>query len=682
MLSLEFIQVGAMSSLLVVVIIYTGIYLANRSPYIGAWLLGWLLFMIAATALLWMPFALEPSIPLIALHFLLILSALSLLWGTHLFYSLSFSRLWVYTFIPIIIWTLLAIFLGLNGLLSMLPIIAFICIIDIFQGRIWLNHYRKYETGRRITGWAYCLLGIHHLDAPYLYLHSQIVPWGYMVTLALVLIASLGTLKIHQEKQQEELLESEERFRVLAENASDLVYRYRLTPTPGYEYVSPSVIAFNGYSPEDHYKDPDLIYKTVHPEDRYMFRPMGQNLNPVNTIWLRFMHRDGHIIWTEQRYQYIFDAQGSIIAIQGIIRDVTERLKMEKQIEYISMHDALTGLYNRSFFEDKMQTFDNISFIPVGVIVCDLDGLKLVNDSLGHEAGDRLLIAAARLVENHSTTDDIVARIGGDEFAMLLPNSDTGRTQTIVAGIVQSVEEYKQNNPHSLLSLSIGFEIKTDNEMSLNETLKKADHNMYREKLYRSQSVHSTIVTTLTNTLKERDYLTEVHSDRLQNSVALLGRSIGLSESRIADMLLFARFHDIGKVGIPDRILFKPEPLTEEEQLEMQRHCEIGFRLAQSGPELITIADWILKHHEWWDGNGYPLALAGEEIPLECRILAIVDAYDAMVSSRPYRQGISSAEALNELRRCSGTQFDPYLVDQFIDLMEKELRLVSKPAPA
>lgn len=675
MLTADFIQIASLSGLLVVIIIYAGIYLGNRSPYIIAWLSGWIVFLLSAVAVLWVD---KFSFSFLFLHFLLCSSTFLLLWGTHFFDNRPFSILWSWAL------AILLAYLGAYKLLDfkfsiiLIYMTVFDGIASIYHGVIWINSHFQKKTRSLITGSAFFFLGIYYLLTLYLAPRGLINSWCYLLHLGLIMIASMGTLKIIMNFNRQQLVESEERFRRLAENASDLVFFYQMHPVPKFEYVSPSVVAFNGYTPEDHYNDPDLIYKSVHPDDRYMFKTMGQNIRPVTTIWLRFVHRDGHVIWTEQRFRYIFDNDGAVVGIQGIIRDVTERLEMQKQIEYISMHDALTGLYNRAYFEDKIQQFNNPAFSPVGVIMCDLDGLKLVNDSLGHDAGDKLLTAAAQLLKNNSRNDDIPARIGGDEFALLLPNSDEKQTQAIAGAILKSLEDYNHDNPHSLLSLSVGYDVKKDSDTSIDETLKKADHNMYREKLFRSQSIHSTIVKTLTNTLKERDYITKTHSDRLLNLITRLGKNLGLSDSRIADMQLLAKFHDIGKVGIPDRILLKPGPLNENEKQEMQRHSEIGYRLAQSGPDLITIADWILKHHEWWDGNGYPLGLKGEEIPLECRILAIADAYDAMISSRPYREGRTPAEAVIELQKCSGTQFDPYLVDKFVELIEEDLGLRSE----
>jgi len=154
---------------------------------------------------------------------------------------------------------------------------------------------------------------------------------------------------------------------------------------------------------------------------------------------------------------------------------------------------------------------------------------------------------------------------------------------------------------------------------------------------------------------------------------------IGLPESTTADLSLLAKFHDIGKVGISDAILLKEGPFTPEEWAEMKRHCEIGYRIALSAADLVPIADWILKHHEWWDGQGYPLGIKGEEIPVECRLLAIANAYEALTSARTYRRTCSHWEAVAELRRCAGTQFDPELLEMFIRMLET---LLSELVPA
>jgi len=368
----------------------------------------------------------------------------------------------------------------------------------------------------------------------------------------------------------------------------------------------------------------------------------------------------------------LFDRDGNLAGAIESIRDTTEQKLLEDRLKYMSLHDSLTGLHNRAYFEEEMRRLESGRDDSVGIIVCDVDGLKLVNDTLGHENGDLLLMAAAGVIKDSFREGDIVARIGGDEFAVLLPNSKKKIIENACKRIQEAVAKHNAVNPELPLSISVGFAARSDMSTSMSDLFKEADNKMYREKLHRNQSARSAIVQTLMKTLEARDFITEEHAERIQYLVAGLAAAIDLSERSITDLRLLAQFHDIGKIGIPDSILFKPGPLTPEEVIEMQQHCEIGHRIAILAPDLVPIADWILKHHEWWNGQGYPLGIKGEEIPLECRILAIADAFDAMTSDRPYRKAMPQDEALTELEKCAGTQFDPYLVDKFVLLQKSQ----------
>lgn len=365
----------------------------------------------------------------------------------------------------------------------------------------------------------------------------------------------------------------------------------------------------------------------------------------------------------------LYDGKGNFAGAIQSIRDITERRRTEEQLKYLSLHDPLTGLYNRTYFEEEMRRVEDGRFDPVNILIVDVDGLKLVNDTLGHDAGDALLITAGKLIKESFRETDMVARIGGDEFAVLFPKGSEKSVERACNRINMKVANYNRENPQLPLSISLGFATRNGTAKSMSDLFKEADNNMYREKLHRSQSARSAIVQTLKKALGERDFITGGHAERMQQLVTVIARALNLHESRIADLRLLAQFHDIGKVGIPDQILFKPGALTREEHREIQRHCEIGHRIAMSSPDLVPIADWILKHHEWWNGGGYPLGLKGEEIPLECRILAIADAYDAMTSERPYRAALPAEAALTEIKRFSGSQFDPQLVWILVNLL-------------
>lgn len=356
------------------------------------------------------------------------------------------------------------------------------------------------------------------------------------------------------------------------------------------------------------------------------------------------------------------------IGLRGVLLDISEHKQAETQLNYLIQHDTLTGLYNRAYFETELNKRQQSKTL-LGIIILDVDGLKLINDTLGHSHGDKLLKAIAEHMSINFREGDLLARVGGDEFAILLNDIDEYRINQLIGQFNSAIFEYNQTHTRVPLNISCGYVLGVGNNLSPGSLFNEADNNMRKEKLFHSQSNRSAIVQTLKKALEARDFITEGHADRLQKLVLKLTTSIGFPDNLKNDLRLFAQFHDLGKVGIPDRILFKDGPLSKKEVLEMQRHSEIGYRIAQSASELAPIAEWILHHHEWWNGNGYPLGIKGEKIPLACRLLAIVDAFDAMTNDRPYRHSLSFSEALAELKKFAGTQFDPELVNTFIEVI-------------
>jgi len=360
------------------------------------------------------------------------------------------------------------------------------------------------------------------------------------------------------------------------------------------------------------------------------------------------------------------------VGLYMIFSNITERKESEAKLHYLSFHDAMTNLYNRTFFEQQMKYFESSQPRQLGIIVGDIDGLKMANDTLGHDKGDSMLIIAADILKTSVRSEDILARIGGDEFAIILPDCSSDELEKVATRIRAAIIAYNARQHDLPLNISVGYACKRGkNTPSVSELFKEADNNMYREKLHRRQNSRSTIVQTLAAALEMRDFITEGHAERMQTLVKNMALAINLPEQSIRELQLFAQFHDIGKVGIPDLILFKTSPLSHDEFEEMKRHSEIGFRIAQSSPDLIPISDWILKHHEYWDGSGYPLGLAGEDIPLECRLLAIADAYDAMTSFRPYKKTMTHSAAIAKLILYAGKQFDPNLVERFVPVLDK-----------
>lgn len=475
----------------------------------------------------------------------------------------------------------------------------------------------------------------------------------------------IGVARADLERSQIEhdLRESEKKYREILSSIEEGYYECDLEGNM--TFFSDAACRVYGYSLEEF---TGISYKKLYKEPEAVFKKFNQVYEtglPVTGFTLEMLCRDGSIAYLEISISPMRAMDGSVCGFRGVARDITERMIFQQQLEYYSMHDQLTGLYNRTYFEEELRRLSKSRDYPITMISADINGLKVINDTMGHDHGDQLLQAAAIVLKDSLRGSDVLARVGGDEYAAVLPNTDEQITTKIINRIRQKIRQYCDEHPDLYLSLSLGTATTHDSITTFTDLFKRADDEMYRDKFAPSSSVSNNVVNSLMNALNEKDHISDGHGKRLAILSRKVGARIGLSEQQQADLALLAQVHDLGKVGIPDQILFKAEPLNNDEWNIIRKHPEKGYRIALSSNVLTGVANLILKHHERWDGSGYPLGLKGREIPVECRIFAIADAYDAMTNVRPYSLAKTSEEAIAELNYCAGHQFDPEIVSTF-----------------
>ncbi len=357
-----------------------------------------------------------------------------------------------------------------------------------------------------------------------------------------------------------------------------------------------------------------------------------------------------------------------------IMNDISEKRKADEKILSLSYHDQLTGLYNRRYYEEEIQNLNKDNdCLPLSIIMADVNGLKLTNDVFGHEAGDVLLTTVASILKKECRDSDIIARIGGDEFVILLPRSNSADTKKILERISTAVSN--ESVKKVVLSISMGHATKYNSYTNISEIFKDAEDIMYRNKLIESAQMKRSTIQHIMNTLYQKNKREMHHFQVVSNICGVFAEVINLDPERTKKLKTAGLMHDIGKIALNMDTLESLGKLEFQNWVEVKRHAETGYRILSSNDEYSDIARYVLEHHERWDGKGYPKGLKGEEITLQARIITIADAFDAMTSSRTYAKTITIEEAVKEIKDNAGTQFDPHLSQIFI---EQVLPLISK----
>jgi diguanylate cyclase (GGDEF)-like protein/PAS domain S-box-containing protein/putative nucleotidyltransferase with HDIG domain len=465
--------------------------------------------------------------------------------------------------------------------------------------------------------------------------------------------------------------EKDNRFRFIMEATNDGYMDFYVNTKE--VYINPEWKRQVGYYEEDGNELFQDFISKIHPE--CLERLKSKYFEVINgdteyfDVEYRVIRGPGDIIWVQHRGKIAErDENDKPIWIVSTLSNITNRKKHEEEILFLSYSDKLTGLKNRVYMEKHFEILDRDEKSRYFIVIGDLNGLKMANDSIGHIEGDKLICAVSNVIKGLCKSGDVVSRWGGDEFVILINDKDIIYVSDLINNIREAVAQISEF--HFKISIALGYAEKDENSRGSEFVMSLAEKRMYRNKLMENNSARNATISSLLRTLHEKHSETEEHTMRIKILSLRLAKRLNLSQDKLDEIELLSLLHDIGKIGIPEQILMKPSILTNEEWEIMKSHTEIGYRIAKSTPELSHIADEILSHHERYDGTGYPNGIKGEEISILARIINVIDSFDVMTHKRVYKDAMSIDSALKELRECSGSQFDPLIVDEFIRLLE------------
>ena len=343
--------------------------------------------------------------------------------------------------------------------------------------------------------------------------------------------------------------------------------------------------------------------------------------------------------------------------------DVTTQKLREEDIIKMSNEDVVTGIPNRKYFSERFNALDHTMNYPLVMLLIDVDGLKLINDAFGFDVGTKVLKNVAKAVQHVARKRDVYARVGSDEFALLMTKSTPEEIENVKQRIHERIQSIAIDNME--FTITIGSAAKTSRDTLFSELYRAAEEDMYRKKVLEKRSSRSNTIQAILATLTDKFHVEKVHSERVGDIAQRIGEALALDAENLKELKMAGELHDIGKISIPDHILGKASKLDKDEWTIMKEHTIQGYNILRAADEYSALANYALTHHERFDGSGYPKNLKGDDIPLFSRIIAIADAFEAMTADRPYRKALTYDMAMKELNDYAGTQFDPKIVKVF-----------------
>lgn len=477
------------------------------------------------------------------------------------------------------------------------------------------------------------------------------------------------------EEANQALLESKDRLRLILDSTAEAIFGVDMECKC--TFCNTSCLEMLGFKSEEDILGKDT-HELLHSKNRDG-SPLPRNECSIVRTCMEgiAIHTEDEVFWRTNGISFDVEYNSYPQYKDGVLTgavvtfvDNTIKRMHEKQIEYYSAHDTLTGLYNRNHFEYLLSHANTENNLPISVIMGDLNGLKLTNDVFGHATGDELLVMAAESIKKACRETDIIARQGGDEFVILLPKTPN----QVALQIISRIKEVLGKEKASVIkcSMSLGCDTKTTPPENIDITIKNAENEMYKEKALNRIKTDTDMINAVIMSLYSKSPHEEQHSANVSELCRAIGEALGLPQTQITQLRNAGFLHDIGKIGISESILRNCGEFTDQEEIEYKQHPVIGYRILNIFDSTVSLAESVYSHHEEWDGSGFPRGLNGNDIPLMARIIAVAGRYESILNRRSEKP-VSHEEALEQIQADAGSILDPTLVDVFLRIMTENI---------
>jgi len=344
-------------------------------------------------------------------------------------------------------------------------------------------------------------------------------------------------------------------------------------------------------------------------------------------------------------------------------------IDQEVKIENLSYRNELPELYNRKYFLDAIKKYDTKSNLPISIIMGDINGLAIIDDSLGHSVVEDVQKKFSNILKKIARKADVIIGFSNGEFSLILPKTTSSESVRVIKKLRALSEE--ESGPLNI-SISCGTNTKESIDEDISNIIQEASEQLENDRRIVSPIFESHTIDLIMEIMFEKNNREMLHSSRVSEICEKIAIRLHFDQGVVDRIRITGMLHDIGKIGIDERILNKTERLNEEERETIKKHPEIGYRILSASNDFMIHAEDILQHHERIDGKGYPKGIEGAEISIGAKIIAIADTFDAITSDRPYRKALSEEKAILEIQRCSGSQFDSEIVKVFVDMMHEK----------